>query len=96
LLKNNRTLGVILGIVAPLLVVLALYFFRFSYYSLPRFLDTVRQENRLITFFAAWCLVANIALFTLYINTNKYQTARGIFIVTLIYGLLFLLLKLFN
>jgi hypothetical protein len=48
----------------------------------------------LITFFSAWCLVANIGIFTLFINTNKYQTAKGIFIATIVYGLGFLLLKL--
>jgi hypothetical protein len=40
--------------------------------------------------------VGNIALFTYYINTTRDKTAKGIFAVTLIYGIGVLLLKLFN
>jgi hypothetical protein len=66
---------------------------RFGSYGLVDFFETFLQESRLITFFSAWCLVANIGLFTIYINTNRYRTARGIFFVTIGYGLGFLLLK---
>jgi hypothetical protein len=34
-------------------------------------------------------------LFTIYINTNKDNTAKGIFITTLIYGLIVLSIKTF-
>jgi len=51
------------------------------------------RESRLLTFFAAWCLVADIGLFTIYINSNRYRTARGVFGITVLYGITFLLLK---
>jgi len=41
-------------------------------------------------------LLANAVLFTLYVNTNRDKTAKGIFIVTLIYGIGILVLKIFN
>ena len=93
---DNLKLGLLLAIVLPFAVVMLLYFIRFSYYPFSEFLTVIRQENRLITFFAAWCLVANIALFTLFINTRRFQSSRGVFIVTVVYGLLFLVLKLIN
>lgn len=94
ILKNdNLKLGFVLGLLVPLLVVIAIYFVRFSYYSFGEFLEVSSQESRLITFFSAWCLVANIGLFTLYINSSRYQTAKGVFIITIVYGLGFLLLK---
>jgi hypothetical protein len=40
-----------------------------------------------------WCLVSNIALFTYYVNTQKDKTAKGIFAVTLLYGIGILLVK---
>lgn len=96
-LKNdNLKLGLILGLILPLAVCILLYYLRFSYYPAREFLDVVVKENRLITFFSVWCLVANIGLFTLSINTNKYRTAKGVFAVTVIYGVLFLLVKLWN
>jgi hypothetical protein len=93
--KNNLPLGIVLALVVPLFVIVIIYFLRFSYYPFGEFLQTVAQESRLVTFVIVWCLVANIALFTLFINTNKYQTAKGVFIITILYGLGFLLLKVF-
>lgn len=94
ILKNNLKYGLLLGFLLPLIVFIVIYFLRFSYYEFGQFFRTFLDESRLITFFSAWCLLANIALFTLFINTNRYQTAKGIFAVTIIYGLGFLLLKL--
>jgi hypothetical protein len=91
--KDNLKLGILLGLLLPLLVVLLLYFMKFSVYSFIDFLRVAGEESRLVTFFAAWCMVANIGLFTYYVNTNKFQTSKGIFIITLIYGVLFLLLR---
>jgi uncharacterized membrane protein len=96
LIRDNIRLGLILGLIAPLIVFVFIYYYRFSGYSFDEYVDVFFRENRLITFFGAWCLVANIALFTFYINTNRDKTARGIFLVTLIYGIAVLLLKLFN
>ena len=94
ILKNdNLKLGLALGFLVPLVIIVVLYFLRFSYYSFGEFLEVASQESRLVTFFSAWCLVANIGLFTVYINTAKYKTAKGVFMVTIIYGLAFLLLK---
>jgi hypothetical protein len=89
-------MGLILGLVTPLLVFIIIYIGRFSGYSFDEFIRVFFRENRLITFFGVWCLVGNIALFTYYINTARDKTARGIFAVTLVYGIIVLLLKLFN
>lgn len=89
-------MGLILGLVTPLIIFIIIYIGRFSGYSFDEFIGVFLRENRLITFFGVWCLVGNIALFTYYINTARDKTARGIFGVTLVYGIVVLLLKLFN
>lgn len=86
-------LGLALGLVVPMIVFVLIYLLRFRYYALPEFFEILGQESRLMTFVSAWCLVANIGLFTLYINTERYNTAKGVFIVTVAYGILFLLTK---
>jgi hypothetical protein len=90
---DNLKLGLLLALLLPLLIFFGIYFGRFSYYPFGDFLQTLREESRLITFFAAWCLVANIALFTFFINTRRDRSARGVFIVTVVYGAAFLLIK---
>jgi hypothetical protein len=94
--KDNLKLGIALGLIAPVFVFLIIYFARFSGYGFTEFLGIFFKENRLITFFGVWCLVGNVALFTAYINTRRDETAKGIFAVTLIYGIGILLLKILN
>jgi hypothetical protein len=94
--KDSLQLGLLLGLITPVIVFVIIYFVRFTGYSFDEFARVFFRENRLITFFGVWCLVGNIALFTYYINTSKDQTAKGIFTLTLIYGIGILLLKLFN
>ncbi len=90
---DNLKLGLLLAFLVPLLVFFGIYFGRFSYYPFQEFLQMLQQESRLVTFFAAWCLVANIALFTFFVNTRRDRSARGAFIITVVYGALFLVLK---
>lgn len=96
LIKDNLQLGLVLGFVTPLLIFTGIYIARFSAYDFGDFITLFFNENRLITFFGAWCLVGNIALFTYYINTNRDNTAKGIFALSVVYGILILLLKLWN
>lgn len=93
LTKDKLTLGIALALLLPLVVFLIIYYGRFSYYDFSEFLSVLKTESRLLTFLAAWCLVANIGLFTAYINSGKYQTAKGVFGITVLYGIIFLLLK---
>lgn len=91
--RDNLRLGFVLGILLPLIVFVFIYFIRFSYLEPGDFLRYFSTEKRMITFFGVWCLVANIALFTYYVNTNRDQTAKGVFGITLLYGIGILLLK---
>lgn len=86
-------MGLLLGFLVPILVFLIIYLVRFSEASLPDFLDTFATQKGLITFFGVWSLVSNIALFTYYVNTQKDKTAKGVFAITLLYGLGVLLAK---
>ncbi len=94
--KDNLQLGLLLGFVLPVLVFLGIYLVRFSNAELGDFVKTFAAQKSLITFFGVWCLVSNIALFTYYVNSQKDKTAKGIFAVTLIYGIGVLLLKVLN
>ena len=95
LIKDNLKLGLLLGLIAPLIVFVIVYYSRFSGYEFGEFVDLFMREKQIITFWGVWCLVGNIALFTYYINTRKDKTAKGIFAITLLYGIGILLIKLF-
>ena len=96
LTKDNIKLGLVLGFVGPLAGLLLLHQLMYSSLSLTEFLEVFLHENRLITSIGSLSLLANAILFTVYVNTKRDETAKGIFIVTVVYGITILLLKLLN
>jgi hypothetical protein len=96
LTKDNLRLGLVLGLIGPLLGLVVIYFIKAPSSTFTDFLDNFMHDNRMITSIGSLSLLANAVLFTIYVNTSRDITAKGIFIVTLIYGIGILLLKLFN
>jgi len=96
LTKDNLRLGLVLGLIGPILGLVVIYFVRFPSYSFKEFLDYFMHDSKMITSVGALSLLANAVLFTIYVNTHRDDTAKGIFIITLIYGIGILVLKLFN
>ena len=94
--KDNLRLGIVLGLIGPLLGLVVIYLIKFSSGSFGDFLDEFFNDNKLITSNGTLSLLANVVLFTLYINTHRDNTAKGIFIITLIYGIALLVLKVLN
>ena len=94
--KDNLKLGIVLGLIGPVLGLVVIYFIKFGGLAFSEFLDLFFNTNRLITSIGSLSLLANVILFTLYINTHRDKTAKGIFLVTLIYGIGILVLKILN
>lgn len=96
--KDNLRLGLILGFVGPIIGLIFVYFLKpqFNGLRFTQFLDYFVNSNKLITSVGALSLLANVVLFTIYINTHRDNTAKGIFLVTLIYGIGILILKILN
>ena len=94
--QDNLKLGLILGLLGPLVGLVVIYFIKFPGISFGVFLDEFFNNNRLITSIGSLSLLANVILFTLYVNTHRDTTAKGIFIITLVYGIAILVLKLLN
>jgi hypothetical protein len=92
--KDDLRLGILLGFLAPLISLIVYYFVKFyPLYSVGDMMDVVATNKNLVTAISVTCLVANIALFTIYVNTRRDKTAKGIFAITLVYAIGALLLK---
>jgi hypothetical protein len=94
--KDNLRLGLALGLLGPLLGLVTIYFIRFPSYSFKDFLTYFMNDNKMITSIGSLSLLANVILFTIYINTHRDDTAKGIFLITVIYGIGILVLKILN
>jgi len=92
--KDNLRLGLVLGLVAPILSLFVYYFVRFyPLYTVRDFFYFMQTNKSQITAISVPCLVLNIVLFTIYINSHKDNTAKGIFAATIIYAIVALLFK---
>ena len=91
--KDNLRLGLILGLLGPLLGLVAVYFIKFPSYPFSDFLSYFMNDSKMITSVGSLSLLANVVLFTIYVNTHRDDTAKGIFIMTLLYGIGILVLK---
>jgi hypothetical protein len=94
--KDNFRWGLALGLIGPLLGLVIIYFVKFPSYSFMDFLTYFMNDNRMITSVGSLSLLVNVILFTIYINTHRDETAKGIFLITLIYGIGILVLKILN
>jgi hypothetical protein len=91
--RNSLALGLVLGLIGPVLGLLVIYLVKFKSISFGEFLSEFFTNNALITSIGSLALLANALIFALYVNWNKYNTFKGIFLVTVVYGITILILK---
>lgn len=95
--KDNFLFGLILGLLAPIAGLMLFKLTKFESFSMSETIQFMLNESgfRTLTATMSVSLLANAILFTIYINTKKDKTAKGIFVTTLVYGLVILLIKTF-
>lgn len=96
--KDSFIFGFILGLIAPFagfVVYKYTVLGPLNYFEALQFIF-YQPGHRLLTAAISLCLMANAILFTIYINARIDNTAKGIFIATLIYALTALSIKTFG
>ena len=95
--KDNFLMGILMGIVAPILGILVFKTYKFRIFSYRETFQYMYLEPgfKTLTVALTLSLLLNALLFTIYINTNKDKTAKGIFVTTMLYGLFVLIIKTF-
>jgi hypothetical protein len=94
--QNSLKLGIILGLLGPIISFFGYYLIKFRLFTFGDFLTALRTNKQLITAITIPCLLLNIVIFTLYVNGRRDETAKGVFAITLIYAIVSLLFKFFG
>ena len=92
--RDDIKLGILLGFLAPIVGMFIYYFIQFRMFTLSEFFRIMFSQKQLLTGIVSISLIANAIIFTIYINSHRDKTARGIFIATCIYAIASLLYKL--
>lgn len=91
--KDNFVFGLVLGFIAPFFGFILYKFIKYKAFTFYEMLDWLKLNPNLITVFISVSLFANAALFTIYINGHRDKTAKGIFVLTIIYAVTAMLFK---
>lgn len=94
--KDNFLLGTMLGLLGPLIGFVIFKLIKYSSFSLKEMYQWMTMNHNLITAWISVSLFANALLFTIYVNARIDKTAKGIFLVTVIYAVAALLIKFFG
>lgn len=93
--KDNFIFGLALGLIAPIIGFVLYKFVKFKQFTLEDMFHYLKESPNLISSFISISLLANAIFFTIYINGHRDKTAKGIFLVTVIYAVIALIFKYF-
>ena len=91
--KDNFIFGLALGFIAPLVGFMIFKLYKFQGLTLSEMLQWMKFNPNLITVSISVSLMANAILFTIYINGYRDKTAKGIFVLTVIYAIIAMIFK---
>ncbi len=91
--KDNFIFGLALGFIAPMIGFMIFKLYKFQSLTLTEMIQWMKLNPNLITVSISVSLMANAILFTLYINGHRDKTAKGIFVLTVIYAIIAMIFK---
>ena len=91
--RDSLKVGLVLGLITPFLGVAVYYYWKIYPNSWPDFFHYLKTNKSLVTSMTMVCLFLNVVVFTIYINTRRDNTAKGIFGITVIFAIASLLFK---
>ncbi|MEP7141348.1 MAG: hypothetical protein ABI707_00700 [Ferruginibacter sp.] len=94
--KDNFWMGIVLGLLGPLVGFTIFKMVKYSSFTLREMYQWMTLNHNLLTAWISVSLFVNAVLFTLYVNARIDKTAKGIFVVTLMYAVAALLIKFFG
>ena len=93
--KDNLIYGCVLGLVAPMVGLLLLKYYKFGMLTFKEVFEFLRVQpgHAMLTAGFSVSLLMNALFFTIYINGRRDETGKGIFATTIVYGVVILLIK---
>ena len=81
---DNIWLGTVIGVATSAISILAFYLIKFTEISLIEYIRLLLQNRYLFAPIVSLAGIPNLVIFYLFINRDKYKTARGVILATFI------------
>ena len=91
--RNVPILGFIIGLLMPMIGVIIMYFLKFSDINFGNYVSGLFENGKLGAMVLSLSSLLNIIPFLYYTNKRLDNTARGVLVATMLYFVLFILLK---
>ena len=85
-------LGLVLGIITPVLVMFVYYKINFFYIRVDTFLYEAFMKSIFLPLLSL-CVIGNLLVFFIFLQTDRYYSSRGVVFATLLYAILIFILK---
>jgi len=89
---NSVWLGLISGVLLPIMVMALVYMIKFSGYPVAYFKEQL-MEMRLFSKYISVCVYPNLGLFFIFIWVNRLLSARGVLMATILLAIVVFILK---
>jgi len=84
--SNSVILGLISGIVLPLIFLFVFYLFEYNHYSFKYFMEII-IGGKLLMKIISLCAIPNLILFYFFMRRNLIYSARGVIVATLLFAI---------
>jgi hypothetical protein len=95
MVKDRYITGILFGFILPFLGFMGFYQWKFSFIPVKEFFVLLGQQKSVLSAMISVSLILNGAALTIFFNKEKDKVAKGIFITTIVYALVALLVKWF-
>ena len=89
---NRQVVGIILGLIAPLFVMLGFYLVKYSRLSVNDFVKLIVEHQIFIPLMSLSAII-NLLIFFIFYWTHRDYAARGVILATMVYAFTVIILK---
>ena len=89
---NNMLLGTVLGILIPLVALFAYVHLKFDDLTMTEFFRSYFKMG-VLTHMLSLAVIPNLALFFIFIRTNRLKSARGVLFSTFLFAFTVLIIR---
>lgn len=93
---DNMLLGAAIGIITSILSLIVFYYMRYDYLPFEDYINTLFRHKAMFAPLISMAGIPNLILFFLFLNRQKYKTARGLILATFILVIAVGIIKLFG
>lgn len=93
--KDNYILGVMIGMILPLVGFIIFYEWKFSFFTVQEFLEVLVEQKSMLSAMISVSLLLNAGVLTYFVQKKDDKTAKGIFFTTCVYAVVAIACKWF-